>query len=64
MNLCSIWLSDEELEVLKGLAAQKDLTAGQVLRQALRMYQWVDFRLSRGDRMWPDDPVVGCGSDE
>lgn len=47
--------TDREMAVLDELAAAKELSREGVLRQALRLYQMVDVRLSRGERMWPDE---------
>lgn len=44
-------LSDEEMRVLDSLAEQKDLTKTAVLRQALRLYQMVNVRRERGEKL-------------
>lgn len=48
-------LSDEEMAVLDDLAAKKDLTKTAVIRQALRLYQVVDARLSAGEKLIFED---------
>ena len=48
-------LSDEEMAVLVDLAAKKDLTKTAVIRQALRLYQVVDARLSAGEKLIFED---------
>jgi hypothetical protein len=60
-------LSVREMAVLDELALKKDLTKTEVLRQALRLYQLVDARLSEGRRMFFDGDEflpVGCGGDD
>ena len=44
-------LTDAEMAVLEGLAARKDLTKTALLRQALRLYQLIDARVERGDKL-------------
>ena len=44
-------LSDEEMQVLEELCEKKSLSKTAVLRQALRMYQAIDARLERGDKL-------------
>ena len=44
-------LSDEEMAVLDDLAVKKDLTKTAVIRQALRLYQVVDARLTAGEKL-------------
>lgn len=45
-------LSDVEMEVLDALSADKSLTKTAVLRQALRLYQTVDIRQQRGEKLF------------
>jgi predicted transcriptional regulator len=51
-------LTDAEMEVLEGLAEAKDLTKTGVLRQALRLYQMVDTRLSRGEKLFIENSLT------
>ena len=44
-------ISGKEKEVLDELAAKKEMSITAILRQALRLYQLVDHRLSNGERM-------------
>lgn len=37
------------------MSAQKDLSKTAVLRQALRLYQLIDVRLSRGEKLFFED---------
>ena len=48
-------LTEAEMRVLEELCARKDLSKTALLRQALRMYQLVDVRLERGDRLFFED---------
>lgn len=45
-------LSDAEMSALERLAEKKDLSKTAVLRQALRLYQLVDERLSNGEKFF------------
>jgi predicted transcriptional regulator len=44
-------LTDAEMRVLEELSRQKDLSKTAILRQALRLYQLVDARLSSGEKL-------------
>lgn len=44
-------LTDAEMRVLDDLSARKDLTKTAVIRQALRLYQTVEARLERGEKL-------------
>jgi hypothetical protein len=48
-------LTAVEMQALEELARQKDLSKTAVLRQALRLYQLVDARLSAGGRLYFED---------
>jgi hypothetical protein len=45
-------LSDAEMEVLDSLSTERSLTKTAVLRQALRLYQTVDQRQQRGEKLF------------
>jgi hypothetical protein len=45
-------LSDVEMEVLDALSSDKSLSKTAVLRQALRLYQTVDIRQQRGEKLF------------
>jgi hypothetical protein len=45
-------LTDAEMQVLEDLSTKKDLSKTAVLRQALRLYQLVDVRLSEGGKLY------------
>jgi hypothetical protein len=51
-------LTQHEMEVLEELARKKELNKTAVLRQALRLYQVVDEKLSRGERLFFEDDVA------
>ncbi len=48
-------LTEQEMRVLDEMSTQKDLSKTAVLRQALRLYQLVDVRLSRGEKLFFED---------
>ncbi|EHR69324.1 hypothetical protein BurJ1DRAFT_0434 [Burkholderiales bacterium JOSHI_001] len=45
-------LSDAEMDVLDSLSSERSLSKTAVLRQALRLYQTVDIRQQRGDKLF------------
>ena len=48
-------LTEQEMRVLEDLSTQKDLSKTAILRQALRLYQLVDFRLAVGGKLFFED---------
>ena len=52
-------LTEAEMAVLEELSLRKELSKTAVLRQALRLYQMVDLRLERGEKMFFEDEVKG-----
>ena len=48
-------LTQQEMRVLEELSNQKDLSKTAILRQALRLYQLVDLRLSEGGKLFFED---------
>lgn len=48
-------LTEAEMGILEQLCAKKDLSKTGVLRQALRLYQMVDARLERGEKLFFED---------
>ncbi len=52
-------LTETEMGVLEELSAKKDLSKTAVLRQALRLYQLVDMRLSQGARLFLESADKG-----
>jgi hypothetical protein len=51
-------LTIREMDVLEELARKKELNKTAVLRQALRLYQLVDDKLSRGEKLFFEDEVA------
>jgi hypothetical protein len=45
-------LTDAEMRALEELSRQKELSKTAILRQALRLYQLVDARLSAGGKLY------------
>ena len=52
-------LTETEMGVLEELSAKKDLSKTAVLRQALRLYQLVDVRLSQGGKLFLESAGEG-----
>lgn len=50
-------LTDAEMAALDVLSQQKDLSKTAILRQALRLYQMVNVRLERGDKLFFEDEL-------
>jgi hypothetical protein len=48
-------LTDAEMEVLEELAKKKDLSKTAIVRQALRLYQMVEVRFNRGEKLYFED---------
>lgn len=48
-------LTDAEMAALEDLCVKKDLNKTAVLRQALRLYQLVEARIERGDKLYFED---------
>ena len=48
-------LTGAEMSVLEKLSAQKELSKTALIRQALRLYQLVDARLARGEKIFVED---------
>ena len=44
-------LTDAEMRALEELSARKELSKTAVLRQALRLYQTLDARVEKGDKL-------------
>ncbi|HPD47664.1 MAG TPA: ribbon-helix-helix protein, CopG family [Anaerohalosphaeraceae bacterium] len=50
-------LADREMEVLEQLCRKKDLSKTAVIRQALRLYQMVEVRFERGEKLYFEDEL-------
>ena len=48
-------LTDAEMRVLEDLAKKKDLSKTAVVRQAIRLYQMIEVRLSAGEKLVFED---------
>lgn len=48
-------LTEGEMRALEELCVKKDLSKTAVLRQALRLYQAIDLRSDRGDKLYFED---------
>ncbi len=48
-------LTAAEMEAVEEPAAKKDLSKTAIMRQALRLYQMVDSRIERGDKLFFED---------
>jgi len=48
-------LTDAEMRVLDELCEKKDLSKTAVLRQALRLYQLIENRVDKGDKLFFED---------
>ncbi|WP_074312431.1 ribbon-helix-helix protein, CopG family [Singulisphaera sp. GP187] len=59
----SLNLTEAEMEVLDDLARRKDLTKTAVIRQAIRLYQLVDQRLSKGEKLVFEDEAANKKSE-
>ena len=49
-------MTNEEMIVLGRLAGEKGLSKTALVRQALRLYQSVNERLERGEKLFIEDP--------
>lgn len=52
-------LTEAEMAVLEELSQRKELSKTAVLRQALRLFQMVDLRIERGEKMFFEDEAKG-----
>ncbi len=48
-------LTEQEMRVLEDLSVRKDVSKTALLRQALRLYQVVEARLNRGEKLFFED---------
>lgn len=51
-------LTEAEMEVLTALSEKKELSKTALLRQALRMYQAIETRLERGNKLFFENEVT------
>lgn len=57
-NTMTLNLGEAEMRVLERLSAKKDLTKTAVIRQALRLYQTLDVRIERGEKLLFENEVT------
>ena len=48
-------LTDKEMQVIEKLAQEKDLSKTALIRQAIRMYQIIEDRISNGEKLFVED---------
>jgi Ribbon-helix-helix protein, copG family len=51
-------LTAAEMEALEEMSGRKDISKTAVLRQALRLYQMLDERLERGEKLYLEHTVT------
>ena len=51
-------LTEAEMAVLEALCQKRDLSKTALLRQALRLYQKVEERLEKGDKLFFEDEAT------
>lgn len=51
-------LTAAEMEALEEMSGRKDISKTAVLRQALRLYQMLDERLERGEKLYLEHPIT------
>lgn len=52
----TINLSEQEMDALEALCAKKDLSKTALVKQALRLYQALEERIDRGDKIFYESP--------
>lgn len=55
MKTMTLNLSESDMAVIDALANKKGLTKTSLVKQALRLYQTVDVRLERGEKVYFED---------
>jgi predicted transcriptional regulator len=50
-------LTDDEMNALDALSARYDMSKTAIIRKALRMYQVIDTRLQKGEKLFLEDEV-------
>ena len=48
-------LTEKEMQVIEKLAEEKDLSKTALVRQAIRMYQIIEARLAKGEKLFVED---------
>lgn len=50
-------LTEAEMRTLEEMSEQKDLSKTALIRQAIRLYQLIDTRLSQGEKLYFEDDL-------
>lgn len=50
-------MTDDEMNALDALSTQYDMSKTAIIRKALRMYQLIDARLQKGEKLFLEDEV-------
>lgn len=50
-------LTDDEMNALDALSSRYDMSKTAIIRKALRMYQLIDTRLQKGEKLFLEDEV-------
>lgn len=50
-------LTDDEMNALDQLSTRYDMSKTAIIRKALRMYQVIDSRLQRGEKLFMEDEI-------
>ncbi|QUL37197.1 transcriptional regulator [Erythrobacter sp. JK5] len=51
-------LTDAEMQVVEEFSARKDMSKTAVMRQALRLYQLLEARVEKGDKLYVENEVT------
>lgn len=51
-------LTDAEMSVVEEFSARKDMSKTAVMRQALRLYQLLEARVEKGDKLYVENEVT------
>lgn len=51
-------LTDAEMSVVEDFSARKDMSKTAVMRQALRLYQLLETRVEKGDKLYVENEVT------
>ena len=51
-------LTDAEMQVVEEFSARKDMSKTAVMRQALRLYQLLEARVDKGDKLYVENEVT------
>ena len=51
-------LTDNEMQALEDICSKKDLNKTAVIRQALRLYQTIEVRLQKGEKLYFENDLT------